>query len=80
MTAKKTARPLKKPARPALKPAQPDARTTFEQRTAAMPRLQLAAKPAAEPDAEDEMGEAAGTGPLSDKDVILRLVEMLKGL
>ena len=78
MTAKKTARPLKKPARPALKPAQPGDRTTFELRTSVMPRLQLAAQPEAEQ--EPEADSPAPSGQLSDKDVILRLVEMLKGL
>ncbi len=78
MTAKKTARPLKKPARPALKPAQPDGRTIFEQRTTAMPRLHLVAQPEAEQ--EPKADSPAQSGPLSDKDVILRLVEMLKGL
>lgn len=75
MTAKKAARPLKKPARPALKPA---ALSTFEQRTGPLPRLQLVARP--EPEAEAAPAAAALPGQLSDKDVILRLVEVLKGL
>ena len=78
MTAKKTVGPLKKPAQPALKPALPDGRTTFEQRTSAMPRLQWVAQPEAVQ--EPEADSPAMKGSLSDKDVILRLVEMLKGL
>jgi hypothetical protein len=75
MTAKKTTRPAAKPAKPEAK--------TFEHRAPSMPRLQATARPApaAEPAAEEE----AAAGPelanrLSDKDVILRLVEVLKGL
>lgn len=78
MTAKKTVRKLKPPVQPARRPAAPEAKTTFEQRLAAMPRLQVAAPP--EPDAEADVNSPAPAGQLSDKDVILRLVEMLKGL
>ncbi len=70
MTTKKSARPLKQPA----KPAGP---TTFERTTAPMPRLQVAAK--AEP-VVDPAAETGDVTQLSDKDLILRLVEVLKSL
>ena len=72
MTAKKTTRPAAKPAKPEAK--------TFEQRAPSMPRLQAAARPAPEPDAEEETESPDMANRLSDKDVILRLVEVLKGL
>lgn len=72
MTAKKTTRPAAKPAKPEAK--------TFEQRAPSMPRLQATRPaPAAEPDADDVASPLPETR-LSDKDVILRLVEVLKGL
>lgn len=78
MTAKKTARKLKRPVKPALRPVKPEAKTTFEQRAAAMPRLQVVAPPERAVELDD--ASPAPSGQLSDKDVILRLVEMLKGL
>ncbi|MCC7362228.1 MAG: hypothetical protein IT317_22275 [Anaerolineales bacterium] len=72
MTAKQTTRPAAKPAKPQVK--------TYEQRAPNMPRLQSAARPAVEPAAEAEAESPLPETRLSDKDVILRLVEVLKGL
>ena len=75
---KKTIRPVATPTKlgQAATPAEP---TVFELRARVMPTLQAKAQAAPEPEAGAETEEAAFQ-PLSEKDVILRLVEMLKGL
>jgi|GEM_PF-2840053 len=80
MTAKKAARPLTKPAQPAIRrAARLNGPITFARTTAPMPRLQVVARPEAEPgvDPAPDTGDAAQR---SDKDLILRLVEVLKSL
>ena len=78
---KQPARSAKKTAPPPAKAAKPEL-TTFEQRVAPMPGLQPLRRAAAQVDADpvDAEAEAPAYQPLSEKDVILRLVEMLKSL